>query len=126
MLEHLRLDVDHGKLAARAQLRCHVQRLQAGSRADLEYLLASARLQQRVQAAGGQQRERDVQQPVQRVRVWRPVTQNSGRRGRCHTGGSGAQQRRLHRALRMSLAASQNAAAASGSSANTASATARY
>ena len=40
MVKHLLLDIGDDEPAVGAQLRCHVQGLQAGAWADLEYLLA--------------------------------------------------------------------------------------
>jgi hypothetical protein len=48
VVKHFLLDIGDDEPAVGAQLRCHVQGLQAGAWADLEYLLAGAWLQQRV------------------------------------------------------------------------------
>ncbi len=61
--------------------RCHVQGLQAGAGADLEYPLARARLQQHVQAPAGQQGQREVEHAALRVRVRRLVGERRGRAG---------------------------------------------
>jgi hypothetical protein len=126
--EHLLLDVHDHKLPVRAKLRRHVQRLQPGPRADLEHPLARPRLQQRVQPARGEQRQRDIKQPVLRVWVRGPVAEDDAGGDRSRAECARAEQHPLHavpltpRAIR---AASQNAAPASGSSTKIASATAR-